>query len=279
MIQLLTDSVCNIPKEFIEQYHIKVLPLRVHFGEAETYLDFDFEHDQIFKMIDEKPIFPNTTAPTINDFDIAFQELTEKGNEILVICFSTGMSSTYQAATLAAENYRDKADIRIIDSKAVTLGFGLLVIEAARKVAAGATLDEVQSYIEARKLKLNHLMIIDNLEYLRRGGRVSSAAAIAGGVLNIKPILHVDEEGKLAILAKVRGKKKAIQYVLDCMEKKDIDRDIMAVNHALSYENADELQAAVQEKFQPKEMIRYHSGNVVAIHAGPGCFGVYFFEK
>ena len=279
MIRILTDSVSNIPKELLQQYNIKVLPLRVHFGEAETYLDFDFEHDQIFKMIEEKPIFPNTTAPTINDFDQAFAELTQETDQILVVCFSSGMSSTYQAAVLAAENYKDKANIRIVDSKAVTLGFGLLVIEAARMIENGATLDEVQERLEERKRKLNHLMIIDNLDYLRRGGRVSSAAAIAGGMLNIKPVLHVDEEGKLAILTKVRGKKKAIQYVLDYMGSKDLDLSIMAVNHALSYENADELQAAVEERFHPKEIIRYHSGNVVAIHAGPGCFGVYFFEK
>lgn len=110
-----------------------------------------------------------------------------------------------------------------MDSKAVTLGFGLLVIEAARMIENGATLDEVQERLEERKRKLNHLMIIDNLDYLRRGGRVSSAAAIAGGMLNIKPVLHVDEEGKLAILTKVRGKKKAIQYVLDYMGSKDLE--------------------------------------------------------
>lgn len=275
-IRIITDSVSDIPKAYQEQYQIEVLPLMVNF-ENESYFDgVDLDTDTFFKKLKSASKLPTTAQVNPGRFIEAFEKVIKDGDEAVVILMSSEMSGTYNAA-LSAVEYLDTDKISVVDSRAISFGYGLLVIEAARMVERGASREEIAKRIGEQAEEMVNLFIVDTLEYLQKGGRLSAGEAFIGNLLSIKPILTI-EEGKLKSLDKVRGRKKAFKWILDYLEKNQIDLSdkTVGVFHADDVDHMEELLSEITTKYQPKEIIKSTVGAVVAVHSGPGCVALCF---
>lgn len=217
--------------------------------------------------------------------DVYFKHFTpclEAGEDILYLCFTSGMSGTYQTARMCAEELREsfpERTIRCVDTLCASVGEGFLVREAARKMAEGMDLDELDDWVEANRLSVCHWFTVDTLEFLRRGGRISTAAAVVGTALQIKPMLHVSEEGKLEVAEKLRGGRRAMSAQLGRMKKgwEPSMGKLVVIGHGDSPEKAEELKALVHEAFPDSEIQTAPIGPVIGTHTGPGMLALIFW--
>lgn len=270
-IRIIADSVSDLPISYREQYQIEILPLMVNF-ENESFQDgVDLDSETFFVKLKQANKLPTTSQVNPGRFIEAFEKVIAEGNEAVVILMSSEMSGTYNAAVSAVE-YLGTDKISIIDSRSISFGYGLLVIEAARMAKAGNSRADIVSEIKRQTGEMVNLFIVDTLEYLQKGGRLSAGEAFIGNLLSIKPIITI-EDGKLKSLDKVRGRKKAFKWVLDYLEKNQVDLSDKTVGffHADDAEHMEEFIAEVVEKYKPKELIRSTVGTVVGTHSGPGC--------
>lgn len=217
--------------------------------------------------------------------DVYFKHFTpclEAGEDILYLCFTSGMSGTYQTAQMCAQELREsfpERTIRCVDTLCASVGEGFLVREAARKKAEGMGLDELAQWVEDNRLSVCHWFTVDTLEFLRRGGRISTAAAVVGTALQIKPMLHVSEEGKLEVAEKLRGGRRAMSAQLTRMKKgwEPSMGKLVVIGHGDSPEKAEELKALVQEAFPDSEIQTAPIGPVIGTHTGPGMLALIFW--
>ena len=275
---IIADTMCDVPREYIDKYNIKIMPLTVHFGE-ESYLDgIDITPEQFFNKLEKSVELPKTSQVTPVEFSKVFKEELNKGNKILAILGSSHLSGTHDSAILAKEELGSK-DIFIIDSEAISLGAGMLVIKAAELAKEGKPAEEIYQIIEESKKKMRHLIVIGNLKYIYKGGRISFTSSVLGSVLNIKPILTV-REGKLEMIDKTRGMKKAIAILLDTLKKNglSLDNKIIGINHSICPEYADYIEQQIKLEYSVSEIIRGEVGSVIGTHAGPNCVAFYFEE-
>jgi len=275
-IKIITDSMCDVPKPYLDKYNIRVMPLTVHFGD-ETYRDgIDLTLPEFLKKLEMSETLPTTSQVPPMEFYEAFREEAEKGNDIIAILGSSELSGTYNSAVIAKEQLKD-AKIRVIDSRGITLGAGMLVIKAARLVEQGLGFDEVTENIEASSYRMKHLLIVDTLKYLQKGGRLSLSASVLGSILNIKPILTMTD-GKLELFEKARGIRKAITVVMDTIKDNGwtLDGKVIGINHIDDAEHMAMLEEEITREYKVKEIIRGEVGSVVATHGGPGAVAVYF---
>lgn len=203
---------------------------------------------------------------------------------MLFLCFSSGLSSTRDSCAIAAEELREKYPDRkifTVDTLAASGGQGLLVYLAAQKQLQGATIEEVRDFAEESKLHLAHWFTVDDLVYLKRGGRVSPAAAALGTMLHIKPVLCVDAEGHLIPMEKVRGRKAAVAALLRHMEETAIhpEEQTILISHACCIETAEALREAVLSRFQPREVLITDVGPIIGAHTGPGMISLFFLAS
>ena len=215
-------------------------------------------------------------------FETAKGHLKE-GQDVLFLCFSSGLSSTRDACAMAAEDLRERypdRKIYTVDTLAASGGQGLLVLLAGRKRKAGASIEEVRDFAEETKLHVGHWFTVDDLVYLKRGGRVSSAAAVVGTMLNIKPVLHVDNEGHLISMEKVRGRKAAIQALFRHMQETALpNQETVLINHADCLPEAQALAEQIQAAFHPKEVLIADLGPIIGAHTGPGLVTLFFLAE
>lgn len=275
-IRIVTDTLCDVPKEFIEQYDICVMPLTVHFGD-EAYRDgIDITIETFYEKLAACEELPKTSQVTPALFKGVFEEELQKGNQVIVINGSSLLSGTYSAAVLA-KNMVASENIFVIDSKSITLGAGLLVIKAARLASSGVSAEEIVKTIEESKDKMKHFLLLDTLKYLHKGGRLSLSAAIIGSLLNIKPVITMNN-GALELIIKARGLKKAITQVRDLINENgwNLNGKIVGINHTIAPENAAMLEEIIMKDFKPAEIIRGIAGSVIATHGGPGAAAIYF---
>lgn len=275
-IKIITDSICDVPKEYVERYGIKVMPLTVHFGD-ESYKDgIDLTLEEFLARLEKAEVLPTTSQVAPGAFIEAFREETGRGNTVIAIHGSSQLSGTYNSAVIAREQL-GRDDIHVIDSAAITLGAGVLVIKAARLAEEGLSPLEIVREIEAAKNRLKSLFILDTLKYLHKGGRLSLSASLVGSILNIKPILTV-KDGKLELFDKARGIKKAIAFVIDTIKGNGwtLDGKIVGINHIADPEHLIMLEDELRKEFNIKEVIRGEVGSVVATHGGPGAVALYF---
>ncbi|MFT9495136.1 DegV family protein [Anaerosolibacter sp.] len=279
MIRIVTDSVSDIPQNLIDDLEIEVLPLTVNF-EHKSYRDgVDLSAEEFFKLLGESPKLPTTSQVTPGEFLKVFEEITSRGDEVIAILMSSELSGTYNSA-MTARNMLGNTAIDVIDSQGVTLGYGLLVIEGARMAKNGYTRKEIIDRITYMQEKIEYKFVVDTLENLYKGGRLNAAEAFMGKLLNIKPILTM-KEGKLVPEEKVRGRKKAIKWLLDWIKSHQIDlsNQTIGVNHSNDEAYALELINAIHENFDVKEVILSKTGCVVGTHAGPGAVAIYFLNE
>lgn len=275
-IRILADSVSDIPTGYQEQYNIEILPLLVNFGE-ESYRDgVDLNTEAFFRKLREASKLPTTSQVNPGTFIETFERIIASGDEAVVILMSSEMSGTYNAA-LSAIDYIGTDKISIIDSRAISFGYGLLVIEAARMAERGETREAIASAIKEQVPRMVNLFVVDTLEYLQKGGRLSAGEAFIGNLLSIKPIITI-EDGKLKSLDKVRGRKKAIKWVLDYLQNEEIDLSEKTVGffHADDEAHMEEFMQEIIQKNTPKEIIKSTVGTVVGTHSGPGCVAISF---
>jgi DegV family protein with EDD domain len=275
-IRIITDTMCDVPAKYAEQYNIKVMPLTVHFGEKAYRDGVDLRMEDFYRLLGTCEELPTTSQVTPMAFSSVYEEELAQGNQIIVINASSSMSGTHNSALLAKNNFESK-DIHVIDSQGITMGPGILVIKAARMAEAGVDVETIVNTIEESKGKLRHYFIVDTLKYLQKGGRISLSASVLGAILNIKPILTV-KDGKLEFLDKARGTKKAISMILDIIHENnwDLNHKIIGINHTMAPESADLFEEIIREEFNVEEVIKGEVGSVVATHAGPGAIALYF---
>lgn len=277
---LFTDSGCDLTDELIEKCGISVIELEAFvddkpykLGESGTIKDF---YDMLRNKSGSK-----TSAVNFDTIEGRFEEVLKQDKDILYIGFSSGLSATTQNAMIAAnelsEKYPDNK-IYIVDTLAASLGQGMLVYLAAMKKDRGADIDEVRNYLESIKLKLAHWFTVDDLFFLKRGGRVSATTALIGTALGIKPVLHVDDNGKLISISKTRGRKNSIDALFDRMKETAVpgENDTVFISHGDCHEDAQYLAERVKNELGVKEVIIGYVGPVIGAHSGPGTLALFF---
>lgn len=275
-VKIITDTMCDVPELYVKKYNIKVMPLTVHFGE-ESYKDgIDITLEEFFGKLEVCEKLPTTSQIPPMEFVEVFKEELDKGNEIVCINGSSAMSGTYNSAVLA-KNQLESDKIYIIDSEGVTLGAGMLPIKAARLAEQGMDAKAIDSEIRKSVKSMKYFYIVDTLKYLHKGGRISLSANILGSILNIKPIITI-KDGKLDLIEKARGIKKAINIVFDIIKDNgwSLDGKVVGINHTIAPENFKLLEEYLVNEYKVKEIIRGEVGSVVATHAGPGAVAIYF---
>lgn len=276
---IMTDSTIDLDTNLAEDLELSVIRMTVCVDDK-TFSDNELTPKEFYSKLRNKSV-SSTSQINPSTFVGYFTDIVKTGKDVLYICFSSGLSGMYNSAVLAAEevmkNYPGRK-ILVLDSLSASIGEGLLVYHAAMKKRAGASMEEVARWVEENKLKVCHWFMVDDLNHLCRGGRLSQSAAFFGSMMNIKPILSVDDEGKLRVVAKIRGKSKAMDYILnkirDCA--KDIQNQIILVGHADCEENAKLLADMISDRFSPKEIIISNLGAVIGSHVGPGMFAATF---
>ena len=278
---IFTDSGCDIAVPAVTEMGARHLNLKFSFeGENVSHTVEDVDHKEFYDSMRAGRV-ARTAALNIGDFRAAFSEELEKGNDVFYLAFSSGLSSTFSSALAAAEELMEEYPQRrviAVDSLSASAGHGLLLYLAVRKKNEGASIDELKEYCEGIRLNVCHWFTVDDLVYLKRGGRVSAATALAGTVLGIKPILHVDDEGHLINMSKVRGRKAAIKALADKLgETRDpkIDGTVF-ISHADCQEDAETLAKILKEQYGVKADLITNIGPVIGAHSGPGTLALFF---
>lgn len=282
---ILTESSCDLTPELVAQAGVEVLPLSFtidgknypHYPDARAYPIADF-----YQRMREGAVAV-TAAANVVELTEGMEKHLRQGRDVLFLCFSSGLSSTRDACAIAAEDLRERypeRKIYTVDTLAASGGQGLLVLLAGRKQKAGASIEEVRDFAEETKFHVGHWFTVDDLVYLKRGGRVSSAAAVVGTMLNIKPVLHVDNEGHLIPMEKVRGRKAAIQALFRHMQETALpDQETVMINHADCLAEAESLAERIRAEFHPKEVLIADLGPIIGAHTGPGLVTLFFLAE
>ena len=275
-IALVTDSTAYIPKELVEKYQIRVVPLRVHWG-PDTYLDaIDLETAEFYERLKTDRLMPTTAAPSIGDFQQVYQQALETAEAVVSIHIASPLSATVSSAEQAKALMPDKS-IEVIDSRLTSMAMGYMVLAAARAAESGASLEEVTA--AARRLiePSRIFFTVETLEYLRRGGRIGAAQAFVGNLMDVKPILEL-REGRVEPVERVRTKKKALERIVELVVESPACQDHapvrLAAVHALVLEEAEALLEAVSPRVNVIEKVATDFSPVIATHTGPGTLGL-----
>lgn len=281
-MRLFADSACDLPKSFYDENDVTLLPLHV-LMDGKDYEDLlDIGAKEVYDAL-RNGKRPKTSQVTPELFLEKWKELAEIGEDGLYIAFSSSLSGTYNTAVMMKDQVKEtnpNMNLVIIDSKCASLGYGLLVKEAVRLRNEGDDVRTIERKIRRMAAHMEHLFTVDNLDYLFKGGRISKSNAIMGGLLNIKPLIHV-EEGELIPIEKHRGRKKVVRRMLDLMAERGdhLSEQTIAISHADDERIALELKGLVEELYRPKNVEIHMIGPTVGSHTGPGTLGIYFLNK
>ncbi len=283
---ILTDSCCDLPAELAGREGISVIPLTVTL-EGKEYRNMldgsDIAFEDFYARL-RNGALATTSAASVGMFQDAMEPILKEGKDILCIAFSSGLSSTCSSAQIAAgelsERYPEQK-VYVVDSLCASLGQGLLVYHACRKKESGASIEEVRDWLEENKLSLCHWFTVDSLSHLRRGGRLSSAKALLGSLLHVKPVLHMDNDGHLINMETVRGRKTALKRLTEKMAELATDPQTQTVfiSHADDIEAAELVASDVRERFGIKDILISSIGPVIGAHCGPGTVALFFLGK
>lgn len=280
---VFTDANCDLPSDLAKKLKIEVMPMRLVLNgqEYNSYLDYrELSVEDFYKALAEGAM-PTTAQANPDDYISYLTPILESGKDVLVIVFSSGLSGTYNSARLAVDELKEKypnRQIRLVDSKSASVGQGLLIHQVVKQQEAGASLEEAYQYAQALVPKISHWFTVNDLHHLKRGGRISGTAALIGSMLQFKPILHVDDNGKLVPRHKARGRKKAIKALFEEMQKTALPgkQAIVSIAHGNDLEAALELEKLVKDNFEVETVILNTVGPVIASHAGAGVLALIF---
>ncbi|MBO1511647.1 DegV family protein [Metabacillus bambusae] len=280
-VHILADSACDLPLDYFEEHSISFLPLSVDMNGEQLQDQIEIKPKQLYNTMREGAVV-KTSQPSPLLIKETFTDLANKGIPSLYVAFSSELSGTYQTAMMIRNEVLEEFpsfELAIIDSKCASLGHGLAVKYAADLAESGKQLSEIEAAVKNYCLKMEHIFTVDNLEYLARGGRISKASAFVGGLLNIKPLLHV-ENGKLIPLEKIRGRKKVFRRIIEIMSERGVNlqNQTIAISHGDDEEAAYEMKALIEKEFSPNEVYINYVGAVVGAHAGPGTLAIFFLN-
>lgn len=281
---IFSDSCSDLTPEILKEIDVSIIPMKftVKGASYENYPDErELSSREFYDMVRGGEM-PTTSQVNSTEFIDIFEPLLREGKDILYIAFSSGLSGTYNNSCIAAEELHEKYPQRkmiTVDSLAASMGEGLLVYLAAKKREEGLGIEELAKWVEENRNHLCHWFTVDDLNHLKRGGRVSSAAALFGTMLGIKPVLHVDDEGHLIPVSKVRGRKASLDALVKEMEKAVTDAHTVFVSHGDSLDDAKYVAEQVKSKFHSKEIRLNHIGPVIGAHSGPGTIALFFLGE
>lgn len=276
--RIITDSCCDFTQQQSQQFNVTCVPLTVVY-KGENHNNFS-DSAAVKAFYDElrTGITASTSAVNPDGWAVSMEEALKNGEDVLVIAFSSALSTTYQSAVIAAndlqESYPDRK-IYVVDSLCAALGQGMLVWYACKKRDEGMDIDSLRTWVEENKLHLCHWFTVDDLNHLKRGGRVSATTAMVGTMLNIKPVLHVSDEGRLINIGKTRGRKAAITQLADKLGEAIIDTETAFIGHGDCPEDAAALEALIREKYGVKNVVTGYVGPVIGAHTGPGVLALF----
>ena len=282
---IMTDSCCDLSQQEVEELDLTVLPLSFTI-EGKTLLNTpdhaDLSPEEFFKKIAEGADC-TTAAVNVGQFTDAMEKVLDEGKDILCICFSSALSTTYQSACIAASDLREKhpgAKIIVIDSLSASRGQGMLLYRTVReRREKGLDIDALASYVDSIIQSQDHWFFVDDLNHLKRGGRVSATAALVGTMLGIKPVMHTDSEGRLTPVSKARGSKAALRALVDKMEELGIEPEKnqpVFICHANCPDYVEYVKVLLKERFNVTDVRADFIGPVIGTHTGCGTLGLFF---
>lgn len=284
-IKIITDSACDLPVKYIKENNIEIVSLTVNInGEfIPDDLGQTLKYDEFYKMIREGGM-PSTAQVNVGTFEEVFKKYADKGDSIIYIGLSSALSGTFNSANIAMQSILDEypnADISIIDSLSVSLGEGAIVYYICEMLKKGESKESVVKWAEDNKRKVIHAITVDDLNHLKRGGRISGATAAVGSLLGIKPTLILDNEGKVIPGAKIKGRKKAMRYLVQELKDKavNIEEQVVFICHADCLKDAEELKEMILSEINVKDIMLNSIGAVVGTHGGPGTLATIFIGK
>ena len=282
-IKIITDSSCDLGINFIEENNIELIPLLLN-------LDGETLKDDLGKRLGYRAFYeklragsmPSTSQINIYTFEEKFKELLDKGYEILYIGLSSALSGTFNSANMARNNILEEnpnAKIAVVDSISVSMGLGMLIKKACKMIEEGKMIEDIVQWIEENKNKVIHAILVDDLKHLKRGGRVSASTAAVGSILNIKPLLKLNNSGAVEAAEKIKGKKKALKRLASIVKEKaiNIENEILYIMHGDALEEAEYLKETILQELNFKEVKIEYIGTVIGTHGGPGTIAAVFF--
>ncbi|TYS32043.1 DegV family protein [Bacillus pumilus] len=281
-VHIIADSAADLPLSYYDEHNITLIPLRVLLGEQEFEDLITIEPKQVFDAM-RQGASPKTSQASPNRIKEAFVTAAQTHTSAVYVAFSSELSGTYQTAVMMANEVKEEYpdfDLRIIDSKCASLGYGLAVKHAQSLAIDGNTIQEIDTSVKHFCESLQHIFTVDDLTYLARGGRISKASAFVGGLLSIKPILHV-EDGKLVPLEKIRGRKKLLKRIIELMKERGTDwpNQTVGISHGDDPALAEDMRQLIEAEFHPEEIDIQVVGAAVGSHSGPGTLAIFFTGK
>lgn len=282
-IKIITDSSCDLGINFIEENNIELIPLLLNL-DGETLKD-DLGKSLGYREFYEKlraGSMPSTSQINIYTFEEKFKELLDKGYEILYIGLSSALSGTFNSANMARNNILEEnpnAKIAVVDSISVSMGLGMLIKKACKMIEEGKMLEDIVQWIEENKNKVIHAILVDDLKHLKRGGRVSASTAAVGSILNIKPLLKLNNSGAVEVSEKIKGKKKGLKRLASIVKEKaiNIENEILYIMHGDVLEEAQYLKGIILQELNFKDVKVEYIGTVIGTHGGPGTIATVFW--
>ncbi|WCN39043.1 DegV family protein [Aneurinibacillus uraniidurans] len=282
-LYIVTDSTADIPKPLMQELNIPIVPLKVHV-EGQTYLDgVTLSSNEFYEKLQSSEQLPRTSQPAPLDFVNVYEEIAARDPEaeIISIHLSSALSGTYQTAMLAAGMVEEKVKVHVVDSRSASYALGAIVVAAARLVRNGGTLEECLTLVRTLISEHRVYFVMDTLMYLQKGGRIGKAASIVGSLLNIKPILMFDESGEVAVVEKVRGKKKAVARILELAKEYANERPVTAAAvYTTDRDEAAVLKGQVEQELTVTgEAVLAQLGPVIGTYGGPGLLAITLYPE
>lgn len=284
--KIITDTTADLPDSYLKENNLgcMFLPYMI---DGETYTPGHEMDWREFYAKMRNGSMPTTSQVNPQEAEEYFRKALEENKNILYLAFSSGLSGTYNSGVIAANTLNEEiadANIVVVDSLCASLGEGMFAYKAVEQRKAGKSMDEVVSYLEEHKMNFTHVFTVDDLYHLYRGGRVSKSTAFFGTLANIKPLLHVDEEGHLTAVGKVRGRKKSLTSLVDMMEEKmgsyrDENKEMIMISHGDCLEDAEYLKEKIKERFGYEHFLINNVGPTVGAHSGPGTMALFFMGE
>lgn len=279
-IQILTDSTADLSPELIKRYAIHIIPLSVCIGENIYRDGEDITTAALIAKIQSGAQFPKTTQPSPSEFLVKFREWLDNGDEVIYIGLSSKISGTFASARLALDELGD-VPVSIIDSRNLSMGVGMLALHAAEKVLSGMGRLAIVREIEAMIPKIQTAFVVDTLDFLYKGGRLSAVGALIGNILNIHPMIQVTD-GQLGVAEKIRGRReRGLERMLELStaDPERIDPRWISVTHVSCIQDAEKLAKELRQKTEVQEVVITEAGAVIASHCGPGTIGILYIER
>ncbi len=281
--KIITDSSANLTNEMVKELGVKVLSISLIINEEEVKSyeeDSEFDYVSFYETLRSGEHI-KTSLVNSDTFFNEFEKILKNGEDVLVLTISSGISGTYQAARVASDMAREKYPDRqviVIDSLAASIGQGLLVYYAAMLQKEGKSIEEVSDWLYKNRLKMVHNFTVDDLFFLKRGGRLSGGVAVIGTILQIRPILHVDNDGHLVTIDKVNGRKKSLNKIFETFKENvtNPEEQVIAICHGDCLEDAEYLAKKIKNEYNVKDVIIDYCGPVLAAHSGPGTLALFY---